>query len=120
MIATIVLVLGGVLPVRAAVSQSDVTKEGVAPPPNAALPLNLPLQGEDGLAGKHASVWALVDYACETLCGPVVSIVSDTPARSGLRPDADFRLIVVGLDPKDTAADAARIKEAQAGSQRSP
>ena len=94
----------------------------MTPPAKAALLLDLPLQGEDGmvhplrfwLAGKPA-VLVLADYTCETLCGPVVSIVSDALTRSGLRPAADFRFVVIGLDPKDTAADAARMKQAQIG-----
>jgi protein SCO1/2 len=64
--------------------------------------------------GGKPSVLVLADYTCETLCGPVISIVSGALARSGLRPSTDFRLIVVGLDPKDTAADAAAMKRAQA------
>jgi protein SCO1/2 len=32
-----------------------------------------------------------------------------------LRPGKDFRLIVVGLDPKDTTADAVSMKQAQVG-----
>lgn len=94
----------------------------MTPPPKAALPLDLPLQGEDGiaqplrfwLAGKPA-ILVLADYTCETLCGPVISIVSDALARSGLRPAVDFRFVVIGIDPKDTAADAARMKQAQIG-----
>ena len=35
--------------------------------------------------------------------------------RSGLRPGTDFRLIVAGLDPKDSAADAPAMKDAQIG-----
>ncbi len=45
----------------------------------------------------------------------MVSIVSETLAGSGLKPGSDFRLIVVGLDPKDTASDAAAMKTAQIG-----
>ena len=57
---------------------------------------------------NDATVRVLADYTCETLCGPVISIVSDALAQSGLRPGVDYRLIAVGLDPKDTAADAAQ------------
>lgn len=86
------------------------------------LPLELPLQGEDGvarplrawLAGKPAVI-VLADYTCKTLCGPVISIVSSTLGQSGLHPDADFRFVVIGLDPKDTAVDAARMRQAQVG-----
>jgi protein SCO1/2 len=57
----------------------------------------------------------LADYTCETLCGPVVAIVADALSHSGLQEGADFRFIVIGLDPKDTAEDAARMKQAQLG-----
>lgn len=92
----------------------------------AALPLDLPLASEDGVTkplrtwlGSGPSIVVLADYTCETLCGPVISIVSDALARSELRPGADFRLVVVGLDPKDTAADADRMKNAQVGPESS-
>ena len=108
--------------VRAAVTQRDLNEVGAVPPAHATLPLNLLLQGEDGdrkpvqyWLGAKPGVWVLADYTCETLCGPVISVVSDALARSGLRPGIDFHLVVVGLDPKDTAADAARMKQAQIG-----
>jgi protein SCO1/2 len=110
------------VPGRAAIIQRDLDQVGVTPPSNAALPLDLPLQGEDGSTkplrswlGVTPDVLVLADYTCKTLCGPVISIASDALSKSGLRPDRDFRLIVVGLDPKDTAADAANMKQAQVG-----
>jgi protein SCO1 len=119
--------LGAVDPLRAAVTHQDLTDVGVTGPANATLPLNLPLQGEDGSTkplrfwlGAKPTVLVLVDYTCKTLCGPVISIVSDALAHSGLRLGADFRLIVVGLDPKDTATDAARMKRAQLGPDDEP
>jgi protein SCO1/2 len=30
------------------------------------------------------SIWILADYTCQTLCGPVVSIVSEAFGRTGL------------------------------------
>jgi protein SCO1/2 len=118
----IVAILFAAVPVRAAIVQRDLDQVGVAPPPHAALPLDLPLQSEDGTSKPLQSwlsatpaVLVLADYTCETLCGPVIAIVSDALGKSELRPGKDFRLIVVGLDPKDTAADAARMKQAQVG-----
>jgi protein SCO1 len=105
---------------HATVNQSDLSTVGAAPPAYAALSLNLSLQDEYGRAkplqfwlGSKPSVWILADYTCETLCGPVISIVSDALAHSGLKAGTDFRLIVLGLDPKDTAADAVRMEQAQ-------
>lgn len=121
-IATLAAVIGAAVPLHAAVTQRDLKEVAAAPPVQATLPLNLPLQGEDDISkplrfwlGQKPSVWVLADYTCKTLCGPVISIVSDALAQSGLRAGEDFRLIVVGLDPKDTAADAASMKLAQVG-----
>lgn len=106
----------------ASVSGADLAGVEAAPQPDTILPLTLSLQGEDGdvkplqyWLGSGPSIWILADFTCETLCGPMVSIVSEALARSGLKPGPDFRLIVVGLDPKDTAADAAAMKTAQIG-----
>jgi protein SCO1/2 len=111
------------LPAQAAIVKDELDQVGVTLPPNAALPLDLRLQGEDGTSkplrswlGGTPGVLVLADYTCETLCGPVISIVSDALDKSGLRPSKDFRLVVVGLDPKDTVADAVNMKQAQVGS----
>jgi protein SCO1/2 len=122
LVLAIVAILCAAVPARAALVQRDLDQVGAAPPPNARLPLDLRLQGEDGSVkplrswlGATPDVLVLADYTCETLCGPVISIVSDALGKSGLRPGKDFRLIVVGLDPKDSAADALRMKQAQVG-----
>jgi protein SCO1/2 len=118
----IIAILFAAVPAHAAIVQRDLDRVGVAPPPHVALPLDLPLQSEEGTSKPLQSwlsatpaVLVLADYTCETLCGPVIAIVSDALGKSELRPGKDFRLIVVGLDPKDTAADAARMKQAQVG-----
>lgn len=67
---------------------------------------------EDWLGGVP-TLWILADYTCETLCGPAISIVSNALADTGLRAGKDFRLIVVGFDPRDTAAQARAMKSAQ-------
>jgi protein SCO1/2 len=115
-------VLGAISSAEAGLSKADLAQIDAAPLPNAVLPLDLPLQGERGdvkpvqqWLGNSPSVWILADFTCETLCGPVISIVSDALVQTGLIPGADFRLIVVGLDPKDTAIDAAEMKNAQVG-----
>jgi protein SCO1/2 len=111
----------------AALTESDLAQVEAAPAAaDAVLPLPLPLQGETGETkplrqwlGNTPSIWILADYTCETLCGPVISIVSEALESSELRPGRDFRLIVAGMDPKDTAADAAAMKEAQLGAEGS-
>jgi protein SCO1/2 len=119
----IVLALSCLLsPAAVALTSTDLAKVDAAPAANALLPPLLLLRGENGETkplqqwlGNTPSIWILADYTCQTLCGPIISIVSEALERSGLRPGQDFRLIVAGLDPKDTAADAATMKSAQLG-----
>jgi protein SCO1/2 len=89
---------------------------GVTPPVNAAVPLALTVTDESGhrrslrdLIGAP-TVLVFADYTCRTLCGPVVAFVADALAKSGMAAEDHLKLIVVGLDPKDTAADAARMR----------
>jgi protein SCO1 len=101
---------------------SQLRRIEAAPAPNAQLPLQLTLQGEPGdikplqqwLGGKP-TIWVLADYTCKTLCGPIVSVVSDTLQQTGLKPGSDFHFIVIGLDPKDSTEDARAMKAAQVG-----
>jgi protein SCO1/2 len=61
---------------------------------------------------EHPSVLVLADYTCRTLCGATVEFVVSALEKSGLRPGDDFQLIVIGLDPRDTRADAANMRKA--------
>jgi protein SCO1/2 len=109
-------------PARAALTQSEIAQVAAVPVPNASLPLQAPLTDEQGatkslqqwLNGKP-TIWVLADYTCKTLCGPVIGVVADALDKSGLRPGRDFNYMVLGLDPKDTAADAAAMKEGRIG-----
>ena len=113
--------LGGLRASEAAVSKAELAGVEAVLPSDRLLPLSLPLQGEKQTRplqewlGATPSIWILADYTCESLCGPVVSIVAGALAHSGLAPGTDFRLIVVGLDPKDSAADALAMKQVQIG-----
>jgi protein SCO1/2 len=105
---------------QAAVTASQLEQVALAPRANAQLPLQILMSDLHEQAaplqrwlGGMPTVWVLADYTCETLCGPAISIVSSALADTGLKAGKDFRLIVVGLDPKDTAARALAMKKAQ-------
>jgi protein SCO1/2 len=65
--------------------------------------------------GGHPGVLIFADYTCRTLCGPILAMTAAGLSKTGLTPGKDFRLIVMGLDPKDTAANAVTMKHAQVG-----
>ena len=120
-IATAAMLLAG-SPAQAGMSGNELASLQAVPQPNRPLPLSLPLQGETETKplgqwlGATPSVWVLADYTCQSLCGPAISIVADSLTRSGLRPGADFRFLVVGIDPNDSMAAALAMKREQIGS----
>lgn len=90
--------------------------------PNAELPLDAKFSDEDGRpvslrqALRHSpAVLVFADYTCRTLCGPILAFAADGLQTSGLRPGTDFRLVVVGIDPKDGIEGARAVKESRIG-----
>jgi protein SCO1/2 len=62
------------------------------------------------------TVLVFADFTCTTLCGPVVAFAGHGLGGSGLHEGAGYRFIVVGIDPKDSAAAARSMKRDQLGS----
>jgi protein SCO1 len=103
------------LPIAAAhagLSQADLGVVAAAPPPDARLDLALSapdIAGNrrrlgDVLAGKPAFL-VFADYTCTTLCGPILSLLANAIERAQLSAAA-FRILVVSIDPKDSAQSA--------------
>ncbi|MCP3398981.1 MULTISPECIES: hypothetical protein [unclassified Bradyrhizobium] len=87
------------LPAQAGLSSSQLEQVVLAPRLNAQLPLQTPMSDLNERSaplqhwlGGAPTVWILADYTCETLCGPAISIVSNTLADTGLSAGKDFRL----------------------------
>jgi protein SCO1/2 len=106
------------MPATAGFTSAQLNAISAAPPADAALPLELGFRDETGtpstLAAAIGGVPAIVifaDYTCHTLCGPILEFAAAGLNRTGLRPGVDYRLIVIGLDPKDSL-DSARAMRA--------
>jgi protein SCO1/2 len=116
------LVLGLADPAHAGLTPKVYQQLGVSLPANAALPLDARTTDEAGrqvsfqqlLSGLPA-VFVFADYTCTTLCGPIVAFVAAALEHSGLRADRQFRLVVVGLDERDSLADAAQMRRKYLG-----
>jgi len=122
-IAAILLLLClSALPARAAVSQADLDSVGVDVKQGAALPLALRFTDDtgrnrtlgDATDGKPV-VLVFADYTCGNLCGPILAFAAAGLQKTGLSPGKDFRLIAIGLDPKDSLDDAREMKRLQIG-----
>ena len=79
----------------------------------ATVPLDVILRREDGspttfgaAMGDRPVVLALGYFHCTTLCGIVRDDLLNGLAESGLRSGTDYTLLVVSIDPDETAADA--------------
>jgi protein SCO1/2 len=106
---------------RAAVTPRDYRDVGVTLPANAAVPADVPVTDESGRARtlreliSVPSVLVFADYTCTTLCGPIVAFVASALEKSGLKAGSQYRLIVIGLDPKDDAAAVAEMRREHLG-----
>jgi protein SCO1 len=105
---------------------AELKKVEAAPAPNAALPLDLGFVEESGRAltlrdaiSGLPSVLIFADYTCRTLCGPILEFAAVGLAKTGLKPGADYRLVVIGIDPGDkpAAAQAMHAEHIDGGSE---
>ena len=105
---------------QAALTRSELGGVSLSPAADAAAPLALKFRDIDDrhltlreAIGGRPSLLLFVDYTCRTICGPALAIASGALAQTGLDP-AKYRLVVIGLDPKDSAKDA-RLMARQIG-----
>ena len=116
--ALIAILLGLAAPAQAAFSAAELKTLSASPRPDAALPLDLAFLDDAGRTrslrealGNTPAVLIFADYTCHSLCGPILDFAAAALQQSGLQPGSDFRLVVIGLDPKD-GRDAARAMRA--------
>ena len=102
----------------ARVTLSDYRDVGISTPANASVPLSARVVDVSGQPHNlnelisRPTVLVFADFTCRTLCGPVVDFVGSALEKSGLRPGDQFQLLVVAIDPKDSATDAAAMRRA--------
>lgn len=109
------IVLAGLLlasPAWAGLSRADLASVAAAPPPGAHLDPNI--AAYDALGHWHTmgelfagrSIFLnFVDYTCNTLCGTDLELLSASIQNARLDPSR-YRIVVFGIDPKDSAPDA--------------
>ena len=110
----------GAAPTQAEPSRADLAHVGVQAPAGAREPLGLAFTDASGrpttlrqAIGDRPALLVFEDFRCKTLCGPALSIVAAGIGRSGLRPGRDFHLVSIGLNPRETPADATAFRDAR-------
>jgi protein SCO1/2 len=118
--------LATTLPAQANFTSAELSQIAAVPPPHAALPPAIAFRDEDGrtvtigqAVGGVPVVVIFADYTCRTLCGPIVEFTADGLGKTGLRPGKDYRLVVIGLNPRD-GIDTARAMRAHHIAANSP
>jgi len=100
---------------------ADYEAVGIAVPEGGAVPVSAAVVDEWGRTRTVGSlltqptVLVFADYTCRTLCGPAVAFVVAALEESRLRPSEQFRVLVIGIDPKDSAVDAATMRRDRIG-----
>ncbi|WP_152047081.1 thioredoxin domain-containing protein [Aureimonas psammosilenae] len=103
-------------PAIAALGPGTLNAVSLEPAPGARLSLDARLSenGRNTTLGSllrqyPASLLVFADYTCKSVCGAELSIAAASLASPELA-DVNAGLLVVGLDPKDDAGDAARMR----------
>ena len=106
----------------AGLPHDQLAQVGVNPPPGASLPLDTSLTDLDGrtialrqAVGSGPAVVIFADYDCTQLCSPILGLTDAALKASGLNPGADYRLVVIGFNPRASTADARRMVEGEIG-----
>lgn len=117
LIALLLLLTG---PAFAGVNKALLDAVYVEPEPGASLPLSVHLRDDAGrdwsladAVSERPAVLIFADYTCHTLCGPILDFTTAALQQTQLRPGADYRLIVIGLDPKDGLYAARAMKSSR-------
>ncbi|HZZ70310.1 MAG TPA: SCO family protein [Phenylobacterium sp.] len=114
------LALGGHARAQAAFDPARLAS--VSAPPFARAPMDLAFRDQHGatvtlrqLAAGKPLVIAPVQHECRNLCGLTLEALRRSLSGLPLRPGADFTLVALGIDPRETPADAARSAQRLGG-----
>lgn len=113
----LLVVLIAVAPARAALSPAQLDSVSASPPRGAHLDPAFAAPDAHGrmrrfgnaLGGRPAFV-NFVDYTCTTLCGTDLELLAQAIAKSRLDPSR-YRIVVIGIDPKDRAQSALAMEQ---------
>ena len=112
--------LGCSLATQAAVTPEALAQVGVHATSGAQAPLDAVFVDQDGRATRLREVLAgrpalllFEDYRCTTLCGPALAIAGHALHDSALTPGRDVALVTVGLNPRETPADARALRDSR-------
>jgi protein SCO1/2 len=117
------LALIAVAPPAQATAPVDPSRlAAISPPPFARAPMTLSFRDQHGrtvslgaLAAGKPLLLVPVQHACRNLCGYTLEALRAALAGQAFKPGVDVTVVAFGIDPRETAADAARSAERLGG-----
>ncbi|WP_374944135.1 SCO family protein [Sphingomonas sp.] len=114
--ALVLAMLAAAAPASAALSERELARAVARPAPDARLPAALAFTDQERArvtlgqaAGGKPMVLIFADYTCPHVCSPGLALAARALEASGLTPGHDYRVALIGIDPRDTAADARQM-----------
>ena len=105
-------------PAAASLSERELESAVARPPSGATLPADLAFTDQRGavttlgaVANGRPLVLIFADFTCRHVCAPGLAMTSAALAATGLSPARDYALAVIGIDPRDSEADARHLAQ---------
>jgi protein SCO1/2 len=121
-LATAVLFSSLVATAHAGISYAQLDQVAIDAAPGARLSSTATFQDENGRLetlteafGGTPALLIFADYTCRNLCGPILAFAAAGIDASKLVPGRDFRLIVIGIDARDSIEQGRALVNAQIG-----
>jgi protein SCO1 len=118
--ATLTLALGLIAPSTVTIAgftRAQLANLAASPSPNATLPVDATFRDENdrpitigNAIGGVPAIVVFADYTCRTLCGPIVEFVAGAISKTGFAAGRDYRLVVIGLNSRNTIANARAMR----------
>lgn len=115
----VLLMLLCAMPARAELTEHDLASAAAASPPAGTRLPDLAFTDQEGrrvrwraLIGGRPTVLLFADYDCRHLCGPGLTITAGALHDTGLVAGRDYRLVTIGIDPRDAPATARALRDA--------
>ncbi len=106
-----------VTPCSAELSPNQLKEIALNPSPGAVLPPATEFTTSGGARlslrealGAKPSVLVLVDFKCRFTCGSALAVAAAGLSGTGLEAGRDYNFLVIGIDPRDSPADAEAMK----------
>ncbi len=106
----------------AGLTEAQLAQVALTPPAAARVSVDLTFKDLSGhevtlgdAIGGRPTLLIPADFTCTQICGPALSIAASALNQTGFQAGRDYSVVVIGIDAKDSTADARRFTSGQVG-----